>query len=465
MSKQKAGIGALAVTGILCLMIVCAGCKSKTSDQATTVRLETVQPGQLQEYVSAPGKIEPKTKVDIIARLSASIQQLPFKEGQAVKAGDIVVRLDSKEYESRLKNTEASYKALQAQMEVSKAQISARKAQLKGTAASLEQAKKDFARQKQLLETRDISQSTFEQAAQKYDEMLSQFESSTEQIKADEMGLIVAGHNLESQKAQIDEAKEALEYTIMRSPIDGVITRINNEVGEMVTGSMNYSGSLIMTIADLSKMLLVAQVDEADVGKIRTGQQTNIRVKAFWDQIYHGKVEYIALVDGEPGNNNYNMESNKYYRTEILIEGDVSKLYTGMTADVDIFTNTYTGVLKVPSQAVLSRKFDDLPAAVRNGNPLIDPNKVDVTVVFRHTKDKTEIVPVKIGPGDTTHIIIEQGLKSGDRIVIGPYKVLDTLKHDQSVQDEKQVEEEKKAKDKKTATTDTTPSADKSGSV
>jgi HlyD family secretion protein len=464
-SKQKAGIGALAVTGILCLMIVCAGCKSKTSDQATTVRLETVQPGQLQEYVSAPGKIEPKTKVDIIARLSASIQQLPFKEGQAVKAGDIVVRLDSKEYESRLKNTEASYKALQAQMEVSKAQISARKAQLKGTAASLEQAKKDFARQKQLLETRDISQSTFEQAAQKYDEMLSQFESSTEQIKADEMGLIVAGHNLESQKAQIDEAKEALEYTIMRSPIDGVITRINNEVGEMVTGSMNYSGSLIMTIADLSKMLLVAQVDEADVGKIRTGQQTNIRVKAFWDQIYHGKVEYIALVDGEPGNNNYNMESNKYYRTEILIEGDVSKLYTGMTADVDIFTNTYTGVLKVPSQAVLSRKFDDLPAAVRNGNPLIDPNKVDVTVVFRHTKDKTEIVPVKIGPGDTTHIIIEQGLKSGDRIVIGPYKVLDTLKHDQSVQDEKQVEEEKKAKDKKTATTDTTPSADKSGSV
>jgi HlyD family secretion protein len=428
------------------------GRKAKSAGDPITVRLETVQPGQLQEYVSAPGQIEPKTKVDIIARVSASIQELPFKEGDRVKAGDIVVRLDSKEYESRLKNTEASLKAQLAQIEVTKAQISARKAGLKGTAASLEQLKRDFQRQKQLLETHDISQSTFEQAQQKYDEMLSQFESSSEQIKADEMGLVVAGHNLDSQKAQIDEAKEAIEYTIMRSPIDGVVTRINNEVGEMVTGSMNYSGSLIMTIADLSKMQLVARVDEADVGKIRVGQETNIRVKAFWDKPYHGKVGYIALVDGEPANGNYNSngsDSTKYYRTEILIEGDVSKLYTGLTADVDIFTNTYTGVLKVPSQAVLTRKFDDLLPQIRDKNPLVDPNKTDVTVVFRSINNKTVVTPVKIGPGDTTHIIIENGLKAGEKIIIGPYKVLDTLKHDQALKDEKEVEAEKKAKEKK----------------
>jgi HlyD family secretion protein len=445
----------------------CIGRKAKLAGAPITVRLETVQPGQLQEYVSAPGQIEPKTKVDIIARVSASIQELPFKEGDHVKAGDIVVRLDSKEYESRLKNTEASLKAQLAQIEVTKAQISARKAGLKGTAASLEQLKKDYQRQKQLLETHDISQSAFEQAQQKFDEMTSQYESSCEQIRADEMGLLVAGHNLDSQKAQIDEAKEAIEYTIMRSPIDGIVTRINNEVGEMVTGSMNYSGSLIMTIADLSKMLLVARVDEADVGKIRVGQETNIRVKAFWDQLYHGKVGYIALVDGEPSNGNYNSngsDSTKYYRTEILIEGDVSKLYTGLTADVDIFTNTYTGVLKVPSQAVLTRKFDDLLPELRDKNPLVDPNKTDVTVVFRSINNKTVVTPVKIGPGDTTHIIIENGLKAGEKIIIGPYKVLDTLRHDQSLKDEKEVEAEKKAKekkvpakseDKKTAKTDT----------
>jgi HlyD family secretion protein len=431
----------------------CIGRKAKTDGAPITVRLETVQPGQLQEYVSAPGAIEPKTKVEIIARVSASIQELPFKEGDHVKAGDIVVRLDAKEYESRLRNTEAALKAQLAQMEVTKAQISSRKAQLKGTAASLEQLKKDYQRQKQLLETHDISQSTFEQAQQKFDEMTSQYESSTEQIRADEMGLVVAGHNLDSQKAQIDTAKEAIEYTIMHSPIDGVVTRVNNEVGEMVTGSMNYSGSLIMTIADLSKMLLVAKVDEADVGKIRVGQEANIRVKAFWDHPYHGKVGYIALVDGEPGNSrNYNNNggsSSNFYRTEILIEGDVSKLYTGLTADVDIFTNSYAGVLKVPSQAVLTRKFDDLLPEIRNKNPLVDPNKTDVTVVFRSVNHKTVVTPVKIGPGDTSHIIIEQGLKAGEQIIIGPYKVLDTLRHDQALKDEKEIEAEKKAKEKK----------------
>ena len=201
----------------------------------------------------------------------------------------------------------------------------------------------------------------------------------------------------------------------------------------------------------LPRVLLASKVteDEADVGKVRIGQQANIRVKAYWDQIYHGKVDYIALVDGEPGSSNsFNSESSKYYRTEIIIEGDVSKLYTGLTADVDIFTNTYTGILKVPSQAVLTRKYDDLPPAIRN-NPLVDPNKADVTVVFRQNGDKTEAVPVKIGPGDTTHIIIEQGLKTGDKVIIGPYKVLDTLKHDQPVKDEKEIEAEKKAKEKK----------------
>ncbi|MBM4103847.1 MAG: HlyD family efflux transporter periplasmic adaptor subunit [Planctomycetes bacterium] len=455
MTKRGKKIIWWTVTIIIVLFVSCQLMHKKSPKQIqTTVRLETIQPGQLQEYVSAPGGIEPKTKVEIIARVSASIQELPFKEGRHVKAGDIVVRLDAKEYESRLKSIEAGYKAQQAQAEVTKSQITVRKAQLKGTTASLEQAKNDYQRQKQLLETHDISQSAFEQAKQKYEEIQSQYESSVEQIRTEELSLVVAQHNLESQKAQIDEAKEALEYTIMRSPIDGVVTRINKEVGEMVTGSMNYSGTLIMTVADLSQMLLVAQVDEADVGKIRVGQETNIRVKAFWDQVYHGKVGYIALVDGEPGNENYNnnnSKSTKYYRTEILIEGDVSKLYTGLTADVDIFTNTHTGVLKVPSQAVVTRKFDDLPPAIRDKNPLVDPNKADVTVVFRQINGKTAATPVKIGPSDTTHIIIEQGLKAGEQIIIGPYKILDSLRHDQAVRDEKEAEAEKKAKDKSAA--------------
>ncbi|MEN6306516.1 MAG: efflux RND transporter periplasmic adaptor subunit, partial [Anaerohalosphaeraceae bacterium] len=414
--------------------------KTQQPPQPTAVRLEELKAGDLQEFISAPGEIEPKTKVEISAKVSARVVELPFKEGQQVKAGDLVIRLDAKELESRLKSAQANYLAQQAQLEVSKTQIASRRAQLKGTQATLEQAKKDYERQKQLLTTGDISQSVYDLARQKFDELESQLQSATFQIEAEEQGLVVAQHNLDAQKAQIEEAQDALEYTTIRSPIDGVITRINAEVGEMVmTGTMNNPGTVIMIIADLSKMLLVAQVDEADVGNLALGQEASIRVKAFWDQIYRGKVDHIALT-----NDNSQSTGTKYYRTEILIEGDVSKLYSGLTADVDIFTQKHTDIIKVPSQAILTRKGDDLPTDIRS-NPLVDANKTDVTVVFRYNDKKAIASPVKIGPGDTTHIIIKEGLKVGDQIIIGPYKVLDALKHEQTVRDEKEVEAENKA--------------------
>ncbi len=417
--------------------------KTQQPPQPTTVRLEELKTGDLQEFISAPGAIEPKTKVELSAKVSARVVDLPFKEGQQVKAGDLVIRLDAKEMESRLKSAEANFLAQQAQIEVTRTQIASRKAQLKGTQATLEQVKKDYERQKQLLSTGDISQSVYDQARQKFDELQSQLQSATFQIEAEEKGLIVAQHNLDVQKAKIDEAQDTLEYTTIRSPIDGVITRINAEVGEMVmTGTMNNPGTVIMIIADLSKMLLVAQVDEADVGKLALGQESSIRVKAFWDQIYTGKVDHIALT-----NDSSQTTGTKYYRTEILIEGDVSKLYSGLTADVDIFTQKHTAILKVPSQAILTRKADDLPADIRS-NPLVDTNKTDVTLVFCYRDKKAIATPVKIGPGDTTHIIIKEGLKVGDQIIIGPYKVLDALKHEQMVRDEKEVEAENKAKEK-----------------
>jgi len=449
------GAKTLCIISIVLVVIFVLGIilvkKTQQPPLPTTVRLEELSPGDLQEFISAPGAIEPKTKVELSAKISARVVELPFKEGQRVKAGDVVIRLDAKEMESRLKSAQANFLAQQAQIEVTKTQIASHKAQIKGTQASLEQAKKDYERQKQLLATGDISQSVYDLARQKFEELESQLQSALFQVEAEENGLIVAQHNLDAQKALIEEAQDALEYTTIRSPIDGVITRINAEVGEMVmTGTMNNPGTVIMIIADLSKMLLVAQVDEADVGKLALGQEASIRVKAFWDQVYTGKVDHIALT-----HDNLQTTGTKYYRTEILIEGDVSKLYSGLTADVDIFTRKHTHVLKVPSQAVLTRKADDLPEDIRS-NPLVDSNKTDVTVVFRYQDKKAIATPVKIGPGDTTHIIIQDGLKVGDRIIVGPYKVLDALQHEQAVRDEKEVEAEMMAKDKnKTSVTAT----------
>lgn len=437
-NKSKALIAIVVLVVILGWTGWLAAKKRATAQKTTPVRLEEVQVGDLQEYISAPGEIEPKTKVEISAKISARVENLPFKEGAQVKTGDILIQLDSKEMESRLKSIQASYMAQQSQIEVTKSQIEARKAQIKGVQASFEQARKDFERQKQLLSSGDVSQSTFDVARQKFEELQSQQQSTLFQIQADEQGLVVAGYSLEAQKAQIDEAKEALDYTTIRSPIDGVITRINAEVGEMVmTGTMNNPGTVIMIVADLSKMLLVAQVDEADVGKLTEGQEANIRVKAYWDQTFKGIVDHIALT------NDMSRTLANYYRTEILLLGDVSKLYSGLTADVDIITQKHTGIIKVPSQAVLSRKIDDIPIAIRDNNPNVDANKNDAAVVFRFIEDKAVITPVVIGSGDMTHIIIRSGLQPGDKVIVGPYNVLDTLKPDQAVKDERTIEAEK----------------------
>ncbi len=437
-NKSKVLIAVVVIAVFLGWLGWQAAKKSMSAQKTTPVRLEEVQLGDLQEYISAPGAIEPKTKVEISAKISARVEELPFKEGAQVKTGDVLIQLDSKEMESRLKSIQANYMAQQSQIEVTKSQIEARKAQIKGIEASFEQARKDFERQKRLLSSGDISQSVFDLARQKYEELQSQQQAMLFQIQADEQGLVVAGYTLEAQKAQIDEAKEALDYTTIRSPIDGVITRINAEVGEMVmTGTMNNPGTVIMIVADLSKMLLVAQVDEADVAKLTEGQEAYIRVKAYWDQTFKGVVDHIALT------NDMSKTLTTYYRTEILLQGDVSKLYSGLTADVDIITQKHTGVIKVPSQAVLSRKIDDIPIAIRDANPNVDAKKNDVTAVFRFIADKAVITPVAIGPGDMTHIIIRSGLQPGDKVIVGPYNVLDTLKHEQAVKDERTIEAEK----------------------
>ncbi|NLH15773.1 MAG: HlyD family efflux transporter periplasmic adaptor subunit [Phycisphaerae bacterium] len=428
--------------------------KATKKDDATAVRIEEVKLGDLTEYITAPGAIEPKTKVNISAKVSARIIELPYEEGSIVTAGNpnanppvppsVLIRLDSKDLESRLRSTQARYKAQQASIEVSKTQIAAQKAQLEGTRATLAQAQRDFERQKQLLATKDISQSVFDLAQQKLEEFTAQVSSSEQNIIALEKGLVVAEHNLESTAAEIEEAQEAVGYTTITSPLDGTITRTNAKVGEVVmTGTMNNPGTIIMVVADLSKMLLVAQIDESDIGKVRLGQEAEIRVKAFWDEKFKGVVEKIALT------NDSAVTGAKYYRTEILMQGDVKKLYSGLTADVDIFTDKHTNIIKVPSQAVLGRKVDDLPLNIRENNPNVDANKNDAMVVYRIIDGKTVVTPVTIGPGDMTHIIIKSGLTEGDKIVIGPYKILETLKHDQKVRDEREVEKEKKEKEKK----------------
>jgi hypothetical protein len=141
-------------------------------------------------------------------------------------------------------------------------------------------------------------------------------------------------------------------------------------------------------------------------------------------------------------------QGTKYYKTEILLESD-RRLYSGLTANVDIQTRKYTGVLSVPSQAVMTREIENLPIDIRDNCPHVDKSKTFATVVFRHIDGKAVITPVKIGPSNLTHTILEAGVEKGDKIIMGPYKELEKLKHDQVVKDEREAKAEENAKNKK----------------
>ena len=428
--------------------------KFAASRKPTVVRVEQAQRGELVEFVSAPGEIQPKTKVEISAKVSARIIEMPYEEGDIVTCGDaganspvpasLLLRLDAKDLESQLLSAQANHAAQAAQLEVEKAKIASQQANLAGVAASLKQAEKDLNRQEELFASQDISQATFDQTQLKVYELNAKYEAAELTRQASELNLVVLQHNLEAADARIAQAQETLSYTTITSPIDGVITRINAEVGELVmTGTMNNPGTVIMQVGDLSAMLVVAEVDESDVGKLEVGQKAAIHVDAYPDREFSGVVDSIALA------HTMSPTRTKYFRTEILLEDTQEKLHSGLTAHVDIETRKHTDVLKVPTQAVLGLEIDNLPLKIRENSPEVDTTKTYATVVYRYVDGKAVVTPVKIGQCDLTHTIIKSGITEGDKIVVGPYKVLESIEHDQKIQDEREVEAKKKEKDAK----------------
>ncbi|MCF7974027.1 MAG: efflux RND transporter periplasmic adaptor subunit [Phycisphaerae bacterium] len=416
--------------------------RAKNSQAATSVRLEHPKLDVLIESISAPGEIEPQTNVEISAKVAARILALPFDEGDRVTKGDpnavppipasVLVRLDDKDLKSRLQSAEANRQAQAAQIKVEMERVNGQCQSLAGLELQLKQAERDLARQAQLLESQDVSQSAYDQAKLKFDELQTQVEGQNHSCTASQLNLEVLQHRLDAADAEIEQAKDALGYTTITSPIDGIITRLNAEVGEIVmTGTMNNAGTVILEIADMSRMLVVAQVGEADVGKMRAGQKAKVTIQAFPDDTFYGSLDTIAL--------KHRMSANgtKYYRTEILLESDpnVAKLYTGLTAHVEIETFTHENVLIVPSQAVLGYTVDDLPLEVRD-LPEVEKDKTVTTVAYRFVDGKAKVTPVTLGSGNLTHRIITSGLSEADQIVVGPYRVLDKLKHDQPLKDE-----------------------------
>lgn len=440
--RSKLILAGVTVAAVAAVTVICMqGNPEDSGPQGPKVQIANPEEGALVEFVNAPGEIEPVTRVAISAKVGARIVDLPFKEGQVVTCGDpdadppvpasVLVKLDSSDLEASLKSTEATRRARAAQIEVEKLRLSAERERLTGADASLLKARLDLERYEGLRKSSDATQSELDAARAHYAELKANRAAAQRSLEAAEKNIEVLQHNLEAADAEIARARDQVGYTTITSPINGVVTRMNVKVGELaVTGTMNNPGTVLLEVADLSTMLLVVRVDQGDVAKLEVGNHATVRVHAYPDETFEGTVESIALT------NDVSSNGVKYYKAKVLLDTAGRRVYSGLTADVDIETCKHAGILKVPSQAVLPRKVEDLPEDIRKNDPNLDSTKTYSSVVYRFVDSKAVATPVKVGPSDLTHTIIEAGLTADDRVVIGPYKVLDGLKHDKTILDE-----------------------------
>ena len=300
-------------------------------------------------------------------------------------------------------------------------------------ASSLEDARRTLQRQAELLKDNYVSQKDSDSAQCAVDQFEANIASSEATLKADDLNLVVMQHDLAAADAAVAGARDNLSYTVITSPIDGVVTAVKVKVGEMaVTGTMNNPGTEILEVADLSKMELLAEVDEAYIGKVHPGQKAKVTVQAFPDRTFEGTVESIALVNSTDSRTN-----SKYFETRILVSGDGRQLLSGLTGEAEIEVLRHDHIMKIPTQAVLGRRTDELPPKISDKNPNVQSDKTETPVVYRLADGKAVVTPVKVGFSDATHTQIVSGLAEGDEVIIGPYKVLENLQNDQIVYDDR----------------------------
>jgi HlyD family secretion protein len=405
--KLWIGLGA----GVL-LVIFVAGALLRPA-RGKTVQAAEVTRRTLVAEVKAPGTVEPRTVVALSAEVPGKIVRLAVQEGQAVRRGDLLLRLDDTAYRARV--------------EQAKAELTAAGSRRRSAEAAWKAAQPLYERRKALFAQGLLSVGEMEAAENEYEKAYSEFEAARGEVVRQEAALV--------------SAQDQLDKTVYRSPIHGVVIQRNVEEGEIVVvGTMNNPGTVILSVGDVSQMVVKAEVDETDVVEVRLDQEAHIEVDAFPDSSFPGRVVEIAKSPLSRAASS----GEKDYEVEVLFERTPKGLLSGMTADVEIETGRRDSALSVPIQSVLLRSARDLEERRRGRRRRAAPADTgaaaarDLTGVFVLTGDQVEFREVTTGIASDTDIEILSGVERGDRVVTGPYNVLRDLKRGDRVKVEKE---------------------------
>jgi len=413
-SRKKRIIAGVAAAVVL--VGVVAGSVIHDRKSKVPVQTQKAERRDLVSRVSASGEVKPKRFVNISANVSGRIVLLLVKEGESVRRGQVLAKIDSARIEAGTRQSEAG--------------LDAARAELDRAEADLEAARLAYERTRAMHAQKLVSDSAFDQAD-------AELKVARAMVEAQRRRIL-------QQAAAVATNRDDLEKTTVVSPMDGVVTNLQKEEGEVVIGAQSFSPTVIMTVGDLSIMEVEVMVDETDIRNVTLGQPADVRVDALEGVKIKGTVTEIgssAIPRGQgqgapsasaPSTGN----QAKDFKVTVTLETPPAALRPGLNATADITTAEKKNVLAAPIQAVVVREVN------RTGS-VIDPGGLQAAEgepapprakgeekegVFVVSKGLAQFKAVKTGIIGETDIEIASGLAPGDEIVVGSYKTLRTLK-------------------------------------
>lgn len=429
-------IGAVVFIGLIAVSIS----KKKAERSIVHVTTEKAVVKTITQLVSATGKIQPEVEVKIAPEVSGEIVQLPFREGNAVKKGDLLVSIKPDNYRFQVDQAEAS--------------LAFSKAALIDQQARLSKAEEDFKRSKDLHERNLISDSEYTSAKTLLDSAQADLES--------------AQANIRRSEGSLRQANDMLAKTTIYSPIDGSVSSRSSEVGERVAAMGSYGMTEVMRVADLTNMEVRVNINENDIVNVKVGDKAKVTIDAFPNRKFDAIVKEIGSAAKVTGQGTQDEVTNFQVKIRIL-DKDVP-LRPGMSANADVETQTVENVVAVPIQSVTARsregaktidelvsdrtkkadeaKGENAAAAVNEKQQKqverADREKLN-RVVFVRSGDSVKMVSVETGIADTSHMEIKSGVKDGDEVISGSFSAITrTLKDGMKVKVDVPKKDEKK---------------------
>ena len=433
MNRKKLIIGALIVVAGGAL--VAANVYFKR-EKGVEVQVEKIKKHDLESIVSASGKIQARTTVNISAQSMGRVTRLAVEEGDRVKQGQFLLEIDPRSLRTQVERGEAGLSA-------QRTAVAQARVQLESAKASLKLAQDTYKRQQDLWKDQLTTKQDLDRAE-------NDVKLRERDVEAREAAITMESTRVRQTTADLDNAKYNLGQVSIDSPIDGIVTRRNIELGENVMiGTMNNAGTVLLTIADMSIIEAELEVDETDIPNVQMGQPAKVTIDAIPDKTFTAKVTEIGNSPIQATAAAATRATN--FKVVVTIEGEIPEVRPGFTCTADITTATRKGVVAIPIQATTVRElvYDEKGNVVKE--PEADKKKpqrpgaaVAAELKPGQTKKETEgvfvikdgkalFLPVKTGIAGEKFLEVLSGVKDGDEVIVGPFNSVRDLKDGDAV--------------------------------